>query len=60
MRQKELVSKKIQELKNFVNGERALISTARSREELLQQLERIEAKIQEIEVLVNRENQDWN
>lgn len=60
MKQKELVSKKIQELKNFVNGERALISTARSREELLQQLERIDAKIQEIEVLVNRENQDWN
>ena len=60
MRQKELVSKKLQELKNFVNGERALISTARSKDELLQQLERIEAKIQEIEVLVNRENQDWN
>lgn len=60
MRQKELVSKKIQELRNFVNGERALISTSRSREELLQQLERIEAKIQEIEVLINRENQDWN
>lgn len=60
MRQKELVSKKIQELRNFVNAERALISTSRSREELLQQLERIEAKIQEIEVLINRENQDWN
>jgi hypothetical protein len=60
MRQKELVSKKIQELKNFVNGERALISTARPREEMLQQLEKIESKIQEIEVLINRENQDWN
>lgn len=60
MRQKELITKKIQELKNFVNGERALISTARSREELLQQLEKISDKIQEIEVLINRENQDWN
>lgn len=60
MRQKELVSKKLQELKNFVVGQRSLLSTARSREELLQQIDRIESKIQEIEVLVNRENQDWN
>lgn len=60
MRQKDLVLKKLQELKNFVNGERALISTARSTAELLQQLERIEAKMQEIEVLINRENQEWS
>lgn len=60
MRQKDLVLRKLQELKNYVNGEKALISTGRSREELLQQLERVDAKIEEIEVLVNRENQDWN
>lgn len=60
MRQKELVTKKLQELKNFSIGLQSLLSTARSREELEQQLERINAKIQEIEVLINRENQDWN
>jgi len=60
MRQRELVLKKLQELKNLLNGERALISTARPREEVFQQMERIESKIQEIEVLINRENQDWN
>lgn len=60
MRQKDLVLRKLQELKNYVSGEKALISTGRSREELLQQLERVDAKIEEIEVLVNRENQDWN
>lgn len=60
MRQKELVTKKLQELKNFAIGLQSLLSTARTREELESQLERINAKIQEIEVLVNRENQDWN
>lgn len=60
MRQKELILRKIFELRNFLNGQRALISTARSKEELLQQLERVEEKVQEIEVLINRENQDWN
>jgi hypothetical protein len=60
MRHRELVLKKLQELKNLLNGERALISTARSREEVFQQIERIELKIQEIEVMINRENQDWN
>jgi len=60
MRQKQLVLKKLQEIQILINGEKALISTARSREELLQQLERIEAKLQETEVLVNRENESWN
>ena len=60
MRQKELVSKKLQELKNFIVGAKALLSTARSREEMENQINRIQAKVEEIEVLVNRENQDWN
>ena len=55
MRSKQLVLKKIFELNNFINGQKALISTARSREELLAQLERLEAKLKEIEVFVNRE-----
>lgn len=60
MRQKELVSKKLQELKNFIIGAKALLSTARSREEMENQISRIQAKVEEIEVLINRENQDWN
>ena len=60
MRQKQLVLKKLYEIQILINGEKALISTARSREELLQQLERIEEKLKETEVLINRENEEWN
>ena len=60
MRQKQLVLKKLNEIQILINGEKALISTARSREELIHQLERIEAKLQETEVLINRENEEWN
>ena len=60
MRQKQLVLKKLQEIQILLNGEKALISTARSREELLQQIERIEVKLHETEVLINRENEEWN
>lgn len=60
MIQKEIVLKKIQELNNFIIGAKSLLSTARSREEMQNQLERIHSKIQEIEILINRENQSWN
>lgn len=60
MRQKQLVLKKLYETQILINGQRALISTARSKEEVDQQTERIEAKLKEIEVLINRENEDWN
>lgn len=60
MRQKQIVLRRIYELQNLINGQKALISTNRTREELNQQLERIEAKLHEIEVLVNRENEQWN
>lgn len=60
MRQKQLVLKKLQEIQILLNGEKALISTARSREELLQQIEKIEVKLHETEVLINRENEEWN
>ncbi len=60
MRQKQLVIKKLFELTNLLNSKRALISTGRTREEVFQQFERVEQKIKEIEVLVNRENEEWN
>ena len=55
MKYKQIILKKIFELNNLVNAQRALVSTARSREEIFAQLERVQAKIQEIEVLINSE-----
>ena len=60
MRQKQLVLKKLYEIQILINGEKALISTNRGREELLQQLERMEEKLRETEVLINRENEEWS
>jgi antitoxin component of MazEF toxin-antitoxin module len=60
MRQKQLVLKKLYEIQILINGEKAFISTGRSREELLQQLEKIEEKLKETEILINRENEEWN
>lgn len=60
MRQKDLVLRKLSELQNLINAQKALVSTARPQQELHVHLERIESKMQEIEVLVNRENQSWN
>ena len=53
MKYKQLVLKKIFELSNFLNGQKALIATGRSLNEVNQQFERIEAKMKEIEVLIN-------
>ena len=59
MRSKDLVLKKIFELNNFINAHKALLATNRTREEIYNHLERIEAKLQEIEVLVNREENNF-
>jgi hypothetical protein len=59
MRSKQAVLKKIFELNNFINGHRALLSTNRSREEVMAHLERIEAKLKEIEVFINREEDNF-
>jgi hypothetical protein len=58
MKYKQIILKKIFELNNLVNAQRALVSTARSREEIFAQLERVQAKIQEIEVLINSEHEN--
>ena len=57
MRYKQLILRKIFELNNLINGQRALISTARSQEEIHSQLEKVIAKLQEIEVLINSESE---
>ena len=58
MKYKQLILKKIFELNNLINGQKALVSTARSREEIQAQLEKVESKLKEIEVLINSENEN--
>ncbi len=58
MKYKQLILKKIFELNNLINGQKALVSTARSREEIQAQLERVESKLKEIEVLINSEHEN--
>ena len=60
MKYKQLILKKIFELNNFINGQRALISTGRSRDEIFAQMERLEQKLKEIEVLINTEQELFN
>jgi hypothetical protein len=58
MKYKQLILRKIFELNNLINGQKALLSTARSREELQAQLEKVESKLYEIEVLINSESEN--
>jgi hypothetical protein len=58
MKYKQLILRKIFELNNLINGQKALISTARSREEIQAQLEKVESKLHEIEVLINSESEN--
>lgn len=58
MRNKQVALRRIFELGNLLNGQHALISTGRSREEVQAQLERIKEKLNEIEVLINREDEE--
>jgi hypothetical protein len=57
MKYKQLILRKIFELNNLINSQRALVSTARSQEELNAQLDRVKAKLEEIEVLINSESE---
>ena len=59
MRNKQLILRKIFEVNNFLNGQEALLSTGRSVEEIKAQIERIKAKLHEIEVLVNGEEETF-
>ena len=57
MKYKQLILRKIFELNNLINSQRALISTARSQEEIHAQLDKVKSKIEEIEVLINSESE---
>jgi hypothetical protein len=58
MKYKQLILRKIFELNNLINSQRSLVSTARSQEELYNQLDRVKSKLEEIEVLINSENEN--
>lgn len=58
MKYKQLILRKIFELNNLINGQKALVSTARSKDEIQAQLERVESKLHEIEVLINSESEN--
>jgi hypothetical protein len=57
MKYKQLILRKIFELNNLINSQRALVSTARSQEELHTQLDRVKSKLEEIEVLIYSESE---
>lgn len=57
MRYKQLILRKISELKNFVHSQDSNISMLRPPEELKFQLQKILSKIHEIEVLLNTEDE---
>lgn len=57
MKYKQLILRKIFELNNLINSQRALVSTARSKDEIHLQLEKVKSKLNEIEVLINSENE---
>jgi len=59
MRNKQLILRKLFEVNNFLNAQDALLSTNRSVEEIKAQIERIKAKLHEIEVLVNGEQETF-
>ena len=57
MRYKQLVQKKLNELKNHIHANDSALSHRRPVDELKQQLEKMLTKLQEIEVLINTENE---
>ena len=58
MKYKQLILRKIFELNNLINSQRALVSTARSQEEIHAQLDRVKSKLEEIEILINSESEN--
>jgi hypothetical protein len=57
MKYKQLILRKLFELNNLINSQRALVSTARSQDEINFHLDKVKSKIDEIEILINSENE---
>jgi len=59
MRNKQLILKKFFEIANFINVQKAMLSDNRPREEFSVQIDKIETKLKEIEVLINTEQDSF-
>lgn len=59
MRNKQLVLKKFFELGNFINVQKAMLSDNRPRNEFENQVQKIEDKLKEIEILINTEQESF-
>jgi hypothetical protein len=59
MRNKQLILRKFFELANFINVQKAMLSDNRPREEFAAQIEKVENKLKEIEVLINTEHESF-
>jgi hypothetical protein len=57
MRYKQLIQRKLSELKNYIHSQDANISQLRPPEELKFQIQKMLAKIHEIETLINTEDE---
>jgi hypothetical protein len=59
MRYKQLLLRKLFEIENFMNVQKAMISDNRPREEFADQIKKVEDKLKEIEVLINTEEESF-
>ena len=59
MRYKQIILKKISEIVNFINVQKAMLSDNRPRNEFAAQIEKLEEKLKEIEVLINTEQESF-
>jgi hypothetical protein len=59
MRNKQLILRKFFEIANFINVQKAMLSDNRPREEFSVQIDKIETKLKEIEVLINTEQDSF-
>ena len=59
MRNKQLILRKFFEIANFINVQKSMLSDNRPREEFANQIEKVENKLREIEVLINTEHESF-
>lgn len=59
MRNKQLILRKFFEITNFINVQKAMLSDNRPRDEFAAQIEKIENKLKDIEILINTEQESF-
>lgn len=60
MRNKELVSKKIEQVSNALTSLGSTLHRGVPIEDLKNQIERIQERLQEMQTLINTESESWN